>query len=829
MDQIDDIARRSAGAVREQAGAVADTERGLADLRAGVTVAPVVPMPDGRDRRWITFAAAAAVIGLVAGSIVLATTRDGTKRIVATPPTEVAVPQPSTTLQPAPSTTAASVSSAGTTQLTIDDAEVLYEAAVGEGADQLGREDCQECEPLRALAPMVTADGRVIIGDPVNDRWVIVTDGAAEVVDYDASMLVLDAVLGLDGFVYAIVYDQTAGGLREGRVEQLDGRTLAFLSARAPDGGLSCCTTLVFDGAVADPADSWALDTATGEAIVRPAAPSGIPTVSAVIDGDSLEITATGPGDAGRGWGLVNRGVGLPALTALRDGSVVAIQTIALDAGGMVFQVDRLLAGSVASHLLPEGVEMSGYQTRWFVDASGTTTIEYDASTETYRVLRFRLPGGAVVPAPATVRVALGHGLVASLPSAPDRIRRVESLAYDADRAQHTTDVRFADGTNVRVVLGVDVLGRSAPGDVAWEEERDVGEVDAAAGRRLDGDTWARVESVRAWNPEAREYEGPSIGLDGVRLVLGSITYDPSADTRVRPMMTAPPRPADSCAPDAAVGGGGPDMVLFLCDGRFGVFDGATGELVELLRQFDDQRVPFDGEGPGPAYVDGVAVSADGSTIWFSTGPEPAVGNMYRYVRGSGVEPEPIGFGWGPSISPDGTTVAVAQLDWVGMFSADGTPVDVTSGQPNALLGMFPTPPFAWSPDGAQIAFEVHSGVIAVLDVATEDVALYAPTEPGTGYVEPGFEAERGLTAMLICCNGAPGSSIGFAIVGGQGNQLNLEVTGDDSTTWPLRRVFTQEGRAIFLRGGVLGPPGESGGEVWATGVLEAAFLPASD
>ena len=59
------------------------------------------------------------------------------------------------------------------------DPQVLYEATVGSAPDELGMEDCTECDPTRPLNPIVTSEGHVVIVDAANSRWVTVTAGVA--------------------------------------------------------------------------------------------------------------------------------------------------------------------------------------------------------------------------------------------------------------------------------------------------------------------------------------------------------------------------------------------------------------------------------------------------------------------------------------------------------------------------------------------------------------------------------------------------------------------------------------------------------------------------
>ena len=185
METLEAIARRSAEHVRAEAEGVADTEAALRDLRDGVTIATVVPIQrEAAARRW-WIGAAAATIGLVAVGVAV-TSRDEPSEVV-----------PADSVSPPPPTSAGEFS-AFLPALTEADAEVLYEATVGDATDQLGVRD-----ELRPLAPFVQTDGAVVIGDPVNNRWVVVRDGVASTVATDPDQFTWDALRGSNGTIYA--------------------------------------------------------------------------------------------------------------------------------------------------------------------------------------------------------------------------------------------------------------------------------------------------------------------------------------------------------------------------------------------------------------------------------------------------------------------------------------------------------------------------------------------------------------------------------------------------------------------------------------------------
>lgn len=176
---------------------------------------------------WVC-AGGVAIAGLVTGVVLL--TRDGTRSI--TPATSTITstslsPSTSTTAssEPTPSSTSPSTSAEtsaapsppiptepastvqfadavhdGTTQRT-----VLYTATVGTGIDQIGREECQECDPESAWTPVALPDGTLVIADSNNNRWVVVRDGTPATYPFpDGRVLISQPVADDDGTIYVV-------------------------------------------------------------------------------------------------------------------------------------------------------------------------------------------------------------------------------------------------------------------------------------------------------------------------------------------------------------------------------------------------------------------------------------------------------------------------------------------------------------------------------------------------------------------------------------------------------------------------------------------------
>jgi hypothetical protein len=424
---------------------------------------------------------------------------------------------------------------------------------------------------------------------------------------------------------------------------------------------------------------------------------------------------------------------------------------------------------------------------------STTTSIVSDGGTSTLPASTTTSTSTTVAPDADTID--LGNGLSidrAVLPFEPVQLRRRE-IAPFADaagtRAGYRVDLVAEDGTFLTVAVGsVDTLGEGAP-------TRPIGDGSEAI---------SVIEADRIGDP-----------LDAV---LDAIVYDPELDTRTVTTIGGDDLVAfPTCETDPAVNGDGTnDLVIFLCDGTFGRFN-SSGALVEEIATFEDQRQHPPEEGPGPASVDGITVSADGRTVFYSVGPEPAVGTIYRYVLGSGAEPDVWTNGFDPVISPDGTAVAAVVLDGIALFDAASVGAAVTLREVH-LDGMYPSA-LRWSPDGTQITFHTGSGLIGVVDLPTDDVRLHGPpVDLACGYTYPAFRVDGALTANQEC-----GDTVEFAIVGPPGNQLNLESGGEGGpVTRPVRSVPTPDGGSMILENDRLGTTDAP----TAIGVLEAAFVP---
>lgn len=218
--EFETAARHATAWLRGEADRVADTDAALAAVLAGDAVTQLAhgrTDEPGRHRMWLALASAAAVVALIAGIVVVQTQRSSSPvEPIATSPE---VDDPATTV-PSSSSVPTSTTPVPTSEeaVNVDAAlgaplarRVLATYSDGDGPDQLGTEQCDECEPLRPWAPVVSADGSVFVADSVNARWQVFRDGAWTAAPYRSGETVVGSpVIGSDGLIYALVADDVS-------------------------------------------------------------------------------------------------------------------------------------------------------------------------------------------------------------------------------------------------------------------------------------------------------------------------------------------------------------------------------------------------------------------------------------------------------------------------------------------------------------------------------------------------------------------------------------------------------------------------------------------
>ncbi|MEZ5178556.1 MAG: LpqB family beta-propeller domain-containing protein [Acidimicrobiales bacterium] len=183
------------------------------------------------------------------------------------------------------------------------------------------------------------------------------------------------------------------------------------------------------------------------------------------------------------------------------------------------------------------------------------------------------------------------------------------------------------------------------------------------------------------------------------------------------------------------------------------LLDSRTGDLVQVLATFDDPdaEVP-EGEPAGMGrYLGPMAVGADGF-VYYETCCEPAVGEIFR-VPVQGGEPERVTYGTDPAISPDGTELAVVEVQALKVRDLrTGEETRYEIADQTSVAGLAHP---SWSPDGTMLALErydqqIDQGrvVVVTLDGA-EDVLDAAPTvaefDDGGTPTFPTFDADGRL------------------------------------------------------------------------------------
>lgn len=311
-----------------------------------------------------------------------------------------------------------------------------------------------------------------------------------------------------------------------------------------------------------------------------------------------------------------------------------------------------------------------------------------------------------------------------------------------------------------------------------------------------------------------------------------STTTLPSS-TLLTTTTTAPTTTAPEVIPDTPIDIGAlpptrsappSQAVAVTSDGRLVVIDTATGAERRELAHRDDPRVPHD-EG-GPSVIDGVTVSPDGVTVWFSTCCEPASGAVFRVpVDGSAPE-EHVFDAYDPTMSASSRYVAGVSIPGVIVHDPVGDSGrvwwdDRRSGDYQEV---------AWSLDGAHIAVRVGlEGELLLLDTRhfafTEaEPSFTSPLEPrtvdGTGWLQPLFSRD----GTLVAAHGADGTGWTRRTIDWTSGATTSEVPLPSK---PLSQTYDATGEWLVT---TLEDPGDAGGHVrWEgpggkTGTIPGTF-----
>lgn len=235
------------------------------------------------------------------------------------------------------------------------------------------------------------------------------------------------------------------------------------------------------------------------------------------------------------------------------------------------------------------------------------------------------------------------------------------------------------------------------------------------------------------------------------------------------------------------------ELAAVSADGRLVVLDTGTGaERRELARV------------PGPRGIDGVALSPDGRTVWFSVCCEPAGGTVLRVPFDGSAPPEEAGFGFDPTFGSSSRYVAMAWddglqvIDPVGDFGRRWIS-ERWSGDYQEV---------AWSLDGGTFVLRVGAGELVVVpfdaigftEAETGGDADAARLLPGDSWSSPVFRRD----GLLVAADGdavrvidvATGEVVDELDV--SGNLPVLDLDYDATGEWLLAVV---EGGAVQMVG----------------------------
>lgn len=230
-----------------------------------------------------------------------------------------------------------------------------------------------------------------------------------------------------------------------------------------------------------------------------------------------------------------------------------------------------------------------------------------------------------------------------------------------------------------------------------------------------------------------------------------------SPRTTTSPTATAAPPTSLPTTPTSAVPPAPPTTIVAVTlDGRVVALDAVTGAELRELANLGDPRVAVP-EGPGPNFVTQVSVTPDGSTAYYDTCCEPAVGTIFSVPTDGSRPPSPLVNGLGPAVSPNGRYLAYTAVNALvvrDLATGDERTFTDPSYDPSPLFG-----DVAWSRDGTKVYYPWHRLGPGGFTWSLVEVDVAAGTPP-----RPFAEADAALEDPLALDDGQRVSVLAHSI-----------------------------------------------------------------
>lgn len=268
-------------------------------------------------------------------------------------------------------------------------------------------------------------------------------------------------------------------------------------------------------------------------------------------------------------------------------------------------------------------------------------------------------------------------------------------------------------------------------------------------------------------------------------------------------------------------------------DGRLLAVDTATGDEIELARFTDPATVEGSDEPVLDEFLGEVALSADGSTVFFDTCCEPGVGLRYAVPADGSTAHERLGFGTLPTPSP--TSGAHAWVELQTLVVGPPQAEDVQRFEPGPGQELPSIFSLSWSPDGERLALEVMVEgriEIRVFDPTADTSYVDVDGFSASGNVEwtdPAFDADGRVVVeeQRFGDDGFGGETVrGVVLEPGSGEVVDEFAYGDgvsvvDQHSDASGNVFIY----VLADGSVHWRTGEgAGGELAGSGFVSAAW-----